>query len=432
MSRPAPADALMTAGATGSVAVTAAAVTHCRSCGSHELTAFLDLGATPIANKLVDPATAPESDPVFPLSVGFCASCSLVQLTNELPAAAIFGADYPYFSSFSDDLLTHSREHVEELMRQRGLGPGSFVVELASNDGYLLANFLPHGVGVLGVEPCAGPAAAARKIGVSTLEAYFDAELGARLRAERGAADVVVANNVMAHVPDLNGFVAGMAALVSDDGVVVVENPSVQFLLEHVEFDTVYHEHFCYFSTIAVERLFRRHGLYLQEVAVFPDMHGGTVRWTAGKVERRSPAVDRLLDQERAAGLADSSVYRAFGERVERTKAELLELLRSLRAEGHSIAAYGAAAKGATLLNSTGIGVDLVDFVVDRSPVKQGKLVPGARIPIVDPAALVSRKPDYVLLLAWNFRIEILRQQAAYVASGGQFIVPVPSVGIVM
>ncbi len=413
------------------VSTPAARVTQCRSCGSGDLREFLSLGSTPIANALLDPADTGQPDPSYPLAVGYCAGCALVQLTHELPAEIIFGADYPYFSSFSDALVKHSGEHVDDLVAQRGLGEGSLVVELASNDGYLLKQFARHGVPTLGVEPTPGPAAAAREAGVETLEEFFTAELGQKLRAERGPADAILANNVMAHVPDLNGFVAGMAALVADDGVVQVENPCVGDLLEHNEFDTVYHEHFCYFSTLAVQRLFGRHGLTLLDVEHFPKMHGGTLRWTAGKQGTPSERAEAQLAKERDAGLDDFAAYQDFGETVRRNQAELVELLRSLRAEGASVAAYGAAAKGATLINSSGVGANTLDFVVDRNTYKQGKLMPGARIPILDPQALLDRRPDYVLLLAWNFAEEIVRQQQDYADGGGRFVVPVPRPKIV-
>ncbi|MEQ3548986.1 class I SAM-dependent methyltransferase [Pseudonocardia nematodicida] len=401
-------------------------VTNCRSCGDHRLQEFLSLGSTPIANALLAPADSIEPDPSYPLVVGVCETCALVQVMHELPAEVIFGAEYPYFSSFSDQLVRHSRAHVEELVATRRLGPDSLVVEIASNDGYLLREFAPHGVPVLGVEPTPGPAAAARESGVDTIEEFFGIGLGRRLRAERGAADVVLAKNVMAHVPDLNGFVAGMAALVAEDGIVQVENPGLPALLDHAEFDTVYHEHFCYFSTIAVQRLFARHGLVLLDVEQFPGLHGGTLRWTAGTRGMPSKRARAQLDAERAAGLDGTAVYTGFGLRVIQLQHELRSLLRRLRAEGATIAAYGAAAKGATLLNSSGIGANLIDFVVDRNPHKQGRLMPGARLPILDPSALLERRPDYVVLLAWNVAEEVVAQQRAYTDAGGRFIVPVP------
>jgi SAM-dependent methyltransferase len=406
-------------------------VTACRSCGAADLREFLSLGSTPVANALVEAGSVHLPDPEYPLSVTFCPHCSLVQLAHELPADALFNADYPYYSSFSDMLVAHSQRHVDELVTRRSLGTNSFVVEIASNDGYLLRRFLDHGVPVLGVEPTAGPAAAAREAGVPTLGEFFDAELGAALRAERGPADVVIANNVMAHVPDLNGFVAGMAAMVADDGVVQIENPGVRYLLEHTEFDTIYHEHFCYFSTIAVDQLLTRHGLHLLDVELFPDLHGGTLRWTAGRTGVPSAAARLHLSEERALGLAEIGPYEDLGLRAARTRVELKDLLGRLRAEGATLAAYGAAAKGATLLNTTGLPPGTIDFVVDRNPHKQGRLMPGVRLPILGPEALLQRYPDYVLLLAWNVRAEVVAQQEDYRRAGGRFIVPVPRVEII-
>lgn len=406
-------------------------VTHCRGCGSADLHLFLSLGATPIANALVDPALADIPQPAYPLEVGFCTECALVQVLHELPAEVIFGHDYPYFSSFSDQLVRHSSEHVDALVAERSLGADSFVVEIASNDGYLLRRFVERGVPVLGIEPTPGPAAAARAAGVPTLEAFFGDDLAARLVAEHGHADVVIANNVMAHVPDLNGFVAGLVRLAGPDGVVHIENPGVLYLLEHVEFDTVYHEHFCYFSTIAVERLFRRHGLRLLDVTHFPGLHGGTLRWTGGRDGTPTPDAHRFLEEERSRGLDTIDAYADFGACVARNQADLVALLSELRAGGATIAAYGAAAKGATLLNSTGIGAETIDFVVDRNPHKQDKLVPGARIPVLPTEALLERMPSHVLLLAWNFAEEIMQQQQEYRRRGGRFIVPVPQPQIV-
>ncbi|MEX5631286.1 methyltransferase domain-containing protein [Parafrankia sp. FMc2] len=406
----------------------AAPVTACRSCDGPAPRLFLSLGATPVANRLVRADALGAADPVFPLEVGFCEQCALVQLTHALPADEIFDADYPYFSSFSDMLVRHSEKHVIDLIASRDLGPDSLVVEVASNDGYLLKAFVERGIPVLGIEPTPGPAAAARKAGVPTREEFFGADLARTLVAEGLKADVIIANNVMAHVPDLNSFVEGFSILLKDDGVIDVENPDVGALLANNEFDTVYHEHFCYFSTIAVDALMRRHGLALAGVDEFPELHGGTLRWRMQHQAAAEPAssVAAVLDGERAAGLGTFDRYASFGDGVRTLQTELAELLRSLRADGKSVAAYGAAAKGATLLNSTGIDHTLVDFVVDRNVHKQGKYIPGARIPILDPAALLERQPDYLLLLAWNVRKEIIAQQEEYAARGGRFIVPVP------
>jgi hypothetical protein len=408
----------------------ATAVEACRSCGGPRPCPFLSLGDTPIANALVDP-TDGDQDPVHPLEVGFCPGCSLVQLTHELPADAIFGADYPYYSSVSDTLVAHAAEHVDTFVAERSLGPDPLVIEVGSNDGYLLGRALRHGLRVLGIDPSDGPASAARARGVPTLTAFFGRELAEEIRARSGPAELVVANNVMAHVPALNDFVAGLAVLVADDGLVQVENPDVGSLLANNAFDTVYHEHFCYFSTLAVEALFARHGLTLVDVRSFPGIHGGTLRWTASRWGRPSAAVRRRLARERDLGLADAAVYEAFGRQVPRIQADLRALLAGLRERGARIAAYGAAAKGATLLNSTGIDRTTVEYVVDGNVHKQGRAMPGARLPIRDPSVLLVDRPDHLLLLAWNLRDEVMRQQAEYRRLGGRFIVPVPTPAIV-
>lgn len=405
----------------------ASRVEKCRLCGCQAPDAFLDLGETPIANALLADTDLDSVEPRYPLEVGFCRECSLVQLTYELPAEAIFNASYPYFSSFSDALIRHGRRHALELIEHRKLTGASLVVEVASNDGYLLRHFVEAGIPVLGIEPTPGPAAAARAAGITTLEQFFTDELGERLAQEGMKADVIIANNVMAHVPDLNGFVAGLRKILSDDGLITIENPYVRDLVDDVEFDTIYHEHFCYFSCVAVARLMRRHDLYLNDVEYFPDLHGGTLRWHVGRHDSPSPRVIEYLAAEESGGMARYEFYAAFGKRVEQTQTALVDLLRRLRAEGAEIAAYGAAAKGATLLNSTGIDASLVSFVVDRNTHKQGQWMPGCRVPILDPSVLLERQPDYLLLLAWNFKDEIMQQQEEYRRRGGRFIVPVPS-----
>lgn len=397
----------------------------CRSCGSSILP-FLDLGSTPLADALVSPDADPTCEEFFPLEVAFCPECTLVQITEEVPAEKLFVDNYLYFSSFSDHLLEHSRTHALGLVESRGLGAHSLVVELASNDGYLLKNFVEVGVPVLGIDPAPDQARIANERGIPTLAEFFGVELASRLVDEGRKADVIIANNVMAHVPDLNGFVAGMALLLADDGLITVENPYVRDLIEHCEFDTVYHEHFCYYSCTAVSRLANRHGLHLNHVEYFPDLHGGTLRWHLGKRDQPSDAALRYLAEEVGLGMTRFDHYRDFGRRVAQVRADLLALLTGLKRDGKSIAAYGAAAKGSTLVNYCGIGSDLVDFVVDRNTHKQGLLMPGVHIPIEDTSALLDRRPDYTLLLAWNFRREIAAQQAAYLAAGGRFIVPVP------
>jgi len=398
----------------------------CRSCGSIELRTFLSLGETPLADALLRPAQLVAPEPRFPLDVAFCPSCTLVQITDDVPPQQLFVDNYLYFSSFSDALLAHSREHAESLIEGRGLDAGSLVVEIASNDGYLLRNFVDHGVPVLGIDPAPDQAAAAERIGVPTLQEFFDSTVARRLVASGKRADVIIANNVMAHVPDLNGFVAGMRILLADDGVITVENPYVRDLIEHAEFDTIYHEHHSYFSCTAVDRLVRRHGMFLNHVEYFPWLHGGTLRWHIGHREHVSDDARRYLEAEAADGLTTFAYYQQFSERVEAIKDHLQALLGGLHASGKTIAAYGASAKGSTLLNYSGIGTELIDFVVDRNTYKQGLLMPGVHIPIRTPEALLEDAPDYVLLLAWNFKDEIAAQQRTYLAQGGQFIVPVP------
>lgn len=404
---------------------------RCRSCGSYALDVFLSLGTTPLADALVEADRLDAPEPHYPLDVAFCSACALVQILEEVPPETLFVDNYAYFSSFSDDLLAHANRHADELIARRGLGPGSLVVEVGSNDGYLLRRFAERGILVLGIDPAPGQAAAANAAGIPTVAEFFDAGLAHRLRGQGYRADVVVANNVMAHTPDLNGFVEGMATLLAEDGVITVENPSVQDLIEGRQFDTIYHEHFSYFSSTSVDALTRRHGLVLNDVEHFPDLHGGTLRWHLGATGAPSTAVSTRLERERQDGLTTVDYYQDFAGGVEVLIRQLVELLHTLKAEGYRLAAYGAAAKGATLLNCAGVGPELLDFVVDRNPHKQGRYLPGSHLPIHDPAVLTRWRPDYVVLLAWNFRDEIVRQQQDYLQAGGRFIEPVPTPRIV-
>ncbi|WP_051062278.1 class I SAM-dependent methyltransferase [Ilumatobacter nonamiensis] len=398
-------------------------VSACRSCGSDRLVEVLDLGSTPIANALLD-ADIPSA--TYPLGISFCKECALVQLGYALPAEVIFDSEYPYYSSFSDALCTHAAAHVASLLEERSLDSSSLAVEVASNDGYLLRNFVEAGVPVLGIDPSPGPARSAEEIGVPTLVDFFGLNVARRVRSEHGPADVIVANNVMAHVPDLNDLVSGFAALLADDGVLTVENPWVRDLVEHVEFDTIYHEHFCYFSCSSVETLMRRHGLHLNDVEYFPQLHGGTLRWSIGHREERTERCREFLAGELSDGLTTHQYYAEFADRVAACQRQLRTLIADLRDQGRTVAAYGAAAKGATLLNSTGLGADDIAFVVDRNVHKQGKLMPGCNLPIRPVEALLDEKPDDLLLLAWNFASEIVAQQSEFAARGGRFYVPVP------
>ena len=398
----------------------------CRACAATALEPILDLGSLPLANALLASAADVATERRFPLTVVFCPRCSLVQIQENVPPVELF-SDYPYFSSCSSTMVAHARALAAELVTSRRLGPGSRVVEIASNDGYLLQWYLAAGIAALGVEPAANVAAAARARGVPTEVAFFDDAVAARLVARDGVADVVHAHNVLAHVPDLAGFLGGIRRLLGPGGVAVVEVPYVRDLVERVEFDTIYHEHLCYFSLTALARAFAAAGLHVvgaERVAI----HGGSLRVHAVRAGAApvAPQVYELLAEEEAIGLLDLAHYRSFAGRVSALGVALGALLRRLRAEGHRVAAYGAAAKGATLLNSFGLGADVLDFVVDRSPHKQGHLMPGVHLPIRSPAALLSEMPDYTLLLAWNFADEILEQQHEYRARGGRFIVPVP------
>jgi SAM-dependent methyltransferase len=408
-----------------------APVPACRSCGEGGLRVFLELGSMPLPDALLRPDQLKGPEPRYPLDVAFCPSCSLVQILEEVDPDELFVDNYLYFSSFSEGLLRHSREHAFRLIDERRLGSDSLVVELASNDGYLLRNFVERGIPVLGIDPAPEQAEAAQAAGVATLQEFFGADVARQLVAEGKRADVIVANNVLAHTPALNSFVEGIAILLADDGVATIENTYVKDLIDHTEFDTIYHEHFCYFSCTAVAALMRRHGLVLNRVEHFPDLQGGTLRWWVSRSGVVEESARSYLAAERAEGLTDFSYYESFGSRVEGIRTGLLALLHRLKGEGNRIAAYGAAAKGSTLVNYAGIGPDLVDFVVDRNVHKQGLHMPGTHLPIRDPAALLEEQPDYVLLLAWNYRDEVIRQQAEYVARGGRFVVPVPTPEVV-
>ena len=405
------------------------AIHACRGCGSPQLKQFLDLGPTPLADALVSEEVVfdPGLEERFPLAVAFCPTCALVQTTEDIAPEKLFVDNYLYFSSFSDHLLRHSRDHALGLIESRCLTSESLVVELASNDGYLLKNFVDAGIPVIGFDPAPDQAEAANAIGVPTRAEFFGRDVAETLRAESKSADVIIANNVMAHIPEPNDFVAGMAALLAPSGLITVENPSVWDLVDRRAFDTIYHEHFFYHSCISVRNLVERHGLHLNHVEYFGDLHGGTNRWHIGHDDSPSEQVLERLAAERTAGLDTFEFYADFGEKVDRLRSDLLAVLRALKAEGKTIAAYGAAAKGATMLNATGIGTDLVDYVVDRNVHKHGRFMPGTHQPIVSPAVLVETPPDVLLLLAWNFATEIMNQQTEFASHGGRFLVPVPT-----
>jgi SAM-dependent methyltransferase len=405
---------------------------RCRSCGGDDFAPILSLGETPLANRLLSEHELTREEPRYPLDVVYCRACHLVQITQTIPPEELF-REYVYFSSFSDEMLERVQWLVSGMLAVRRLGADALVLEIASNDGYLLQYYLRAGVPVLGIEPARNVAEVARRERhIPTICEFFDEALAQRLVAEGRQADVVHAHNVLAHVADLNGFVRGVSRVLKPDGVWVIEVPWVRDLIDQVEFDTIYHEHLCYFSLAALEPLLARHGLALGDAVRVP-IHGGTLRCFVGHAERTAPSrrLQRLLDDEVRWGSRDEATYAGFGERVAALREQLVRTLVERKAAGRRIAAYGASAKGSTLLNYFGIRGNLLDFVVDRSPVKQGRYTPGTHLPISPPERLIAEMPDDVLLLTWNFLDEILLQQSEYRRRGGRFIVPVPEVRIV-
>ncbi len=401
--------------------------TTCRSCNQSGLKTILSLGNTPLANALLTHEQLTQPEPTYPLILVFCPHCALVQITETVPPEILF-RDYLYFSSFSDAMLAHARKIAEKLIAARKLGPKSLVMEIASNDGYLLQYFHQAGIPVLGVEPATNIAVVAEKKGIRTVNEFFSDKFGRKLRDKGERADVIIGNNVLAHVADLNGFVSGVAAALKDNGVAQFEFPYVKDLIDRCEFDTIYHEHLCYYSLTAIDRLFQRHGLRVVDVERIP-IHGGSLRVQfapAASAAKPSEAVTSLLREEAAWGVDGFESYAQFGRRVEKLGETLRRRLAELKAQGKRIAAYGAAAKGSTLLNCFRIGTETIDFVVDRNTHKQNRFMAGVHIPILAPEELLKRMPEYTLMLTWNFADEILKQQSEYRHRGGKFIIPVP------
>ena len=397
----------------------------CRSCGSELHHVFADLGSSPLANSNLRQEDLTKPEPFYPLTVYACGDCFLVQLPESASPEAIF-SDYVYFSSTSESWLRHANAYVESITERLGLGSSSQVVELASNDGYLLQYFVERGIPVLGVEPAANVAETAIERGIPTRVAFFGAATAQALRDEGIAADLVLGNNVLAHVPGLNDFVEGVRILLKPEGTATFEFPHLLQLIEHTEFDTIYHEHFSYFSLLAVQKVFAAHDLEVVDVEELRS-HGGSLRLYVRHqgAEQPGPRVEELLARERTAGLDRLETYGAFEQQVRATKRDLLEFLIGVRREGAHVVGYGAPAKGNTLLNYCGIRGDLVDYVVDLSPHKQGLYLPGTRLPIYSPERIAETKPDYVLILPWNLRDEIVKQMAHVRDWGGRFVTPI-------
>jgi SAM-dependent methyltransferase len=403
-------------------------VSACRACGGRLTVTMADLGMQPASNAFLENPAAFQREKRYPLRAKVCETCKLVQLDYDVAPQELFG-NYVYFSSYSDDWLAHAKAYCDMARKRFALEGSSLVVELASNDGYLLKNFLKLGISVLGIDPSDTVAAAAAKIGVPTLVEFFSQKLARELVRQGRQADLIIGNNVLAHVPQLNDFVAGIALLLRTNGHVTIEFPHLLELIEHVEFDTIYHEHFSYFSVHAIEQVFARHGLRLYDVERLPT-HGGSLRIFAAHAAltdlKDSAALRDVRAQEKAAGLTDLATYMKFSKRVEECRDSLLKFLAVAKREGKQVAAYGAAAKGNTLLNFCSVTPEDIALVADRNPHKQKKFLPGTHIPVVSPEELMQAKPDYVLILPWNLRDEIRQQLKGIEAWGGRFVTPVP------
>ena len=406
-------------------------MSNCRLCRKPLTHEILDLGLQPPANAYRAPADLDLMEPHYPLRLMLCPACGLAQLSTLIDPRTIF-TEYDYFSSYSSSWLRHAEAYVERMLSERPLGRDALVVEVASNDGYLLQYFVRRGVEVLGVEPAENVAEAARARGVPTESFFWGLASAQELRRRRGPADLLVANNVLAHVPDLNDFVAGFAAMLKPGGLATFEFPHLERLLAETQFDTIYHEHYSYLTLATARRLFESHGLIVFEAEELPT-HGGSLRLYAAPVETAPPVSSRvaaLLAREEAAGLGRLETYAAFSRAVERLKLELLDFLLTARKSGRKVLGYGAAAKGNTLLNYAGLRPDLLPAVADLNPAKQGKFLPGSLIPIISPEELTAARPDYVLILPWNLAEEIMTQLAAVKTWGGRFVTAVPGLNI--
>jgi SAM-dependent methyltransferase len=404
---------------------------RCLGCGHQLPGAFLDLGEMPLANSYIEPENKDKGETLYKLAVAYCPVCHLVQITHRVAPQDMFSS-YLYFSSFSSAFLVHAEAMAESLATRFSLGLNSLVMEVGSNDGYLLNFFQKKGIPVLGIEPAENVARVANEKGIPTMDVFFGPDSVDEILREKGPADVIIGNNVLAHVPLINDFMLSVNQCLKPGGSAVFEFPYLKDLLEHTEFDTIYHEHVFYYSLRAIKILAERAGLSLYDVSR-QDIHGGSIRVFLQKQDHHDIAnsVEQMLTEEANYGITSSSLYDDFADRVKVLKTGLVHLLKELKKSGKTIAAYGAAAKGSTLLNYAGIDTTLIDFVVDRSTYKQGKCMPGVHLPIFPPSRLLEAMPDYTLLLAWNFADEIQQQQLEYCQRGGRFIIPVPEPRVV-
>jgi hypothetical protein len=406
--------------------------TTCRACGSSDLKHFLELGPTPLANSFLVSSNEFKSEDVYPLDVYFCGNCSLVQLLDVIDPEVLF-RHYVYVTGTSQTMEIHNEEYAQTVVDLLRLDGDDLVVEIASNDGSLLKFFDKHGVKTLGIEPATNIAAIARERSIDTLNEFFDSVTAIRVRNSHGLAKAVIGNNVLAHVDDTKDFLVGCRAILDDKGLAIFEVPYLGELLDRLEYDTIYHEHLCYFSVTSLVHLCDEVGLSVVRID-HRSIHGGSLRIYAGSTDCYPTHCDEVVDKmeaEQLEGLADIDHYVGFAAKVERNRQDLLELLKDLQARDESVAAYGAPAKGNTLLNYCGIGTDIIPFTVDKNPLKVGKYTPGMHIPVLEVSTLLERQPDYLLILAWNFAEEIIRQQKEYHDRGGKFIIPIPEPKVV-
>ena len=406
---------------------------NCRFCGTELEYVFVDLGEAPPSNSFLNVAQLDKPESYYPLKIFVCSNCFLVQVDEYKKANEIFDSEYAYFSSYSTSWLAHAKSYTEKMVDRFGISNNSLVVEIASNDGYLLQYFQEKQIPVLGIEPTECTAKVAREKGIESITEFFGADFAKKLVLENRKADLLLGNNVLAHVPDINDFVKGLKIALKKEGVITMEFPHLVKLIENNQFDTIYHEHFSYFSFTTVSRIFEAHGLVMFDVDEIPT-HGGSLRIYAGHKEDTSKSISdkvgELLERENSIGISDLNYYKGFGEKVSRIKMDLLQFLAEQKKNNKKVAAYGAAAKGNTLLNYCGISNDVIRFVVDASPYKQGKFLPGSHIPILKEEIIREEKPEFILILPWNIKEEIINQLSYIREWGGQFVISIPELQI--